>query len=148
MSFEYSYVIQFRDTDAAGVVYFVNLVSICHVAYEASLIESGIELKTFVNNSEFAVPIAHVSADFFRPLYCGDRVKIDLRPCAIDSCKFEIKYQILSTDLPAIVGGASPEENRELVLATATTKHVVIDPQTRRRREFAAEIVRWLARWS
>jgi 1,4-dihydroxy-2-naphthoyl-CoA hydrolase len=140
MSFYYDYTVQFRDTDAAGVVYFANLISICHVAYEASLIESGIELRTFVSNSEFAVPITHVAADFFRPLYCGDRVKIELTPHAIDSCKFEIKYQVLSTD--------SQVADRTLVLATAITKHVVIDPQTRKRRDFPESIVRWLAQWS
>jgi 1,4-dihydroxy-2-naphthoyl-CoA hydrolase len=140
MSFCYDYIVQFRDTDAAGVVYFANIISICHVAYEASLIESGIELKTFVSNSEFAVPITHVSADFFRPLYCGDRVKIDLIPRSIDSCKFEIQYQILSPDPQAA--------DRSLVLATATTRHVVIDPQTRKRRDFPESIVQWLAQWS
>jgi 1,4-dihydroxy-2-naphthoyl-CoA hydrolase len=140
MPFCCDYTVQFRDTDAAGVVYFVNLISICHVAYEASLIESGIELKTFVNNSEFAVPITHVTTDFFRPLYCGDRVKIDLIPYEIGSCKFEIKYQILSTEPQAV--------DRSLVLATAITKHVVIDPLTRKRRDFPGSIVRWLAQWS
>jgi 1,4-dihydroxy-2-naphthoyl-CoA hydrolase len=139
VSFKYSYVIQFRDTDAAGVVYFANIISICHVAYEASLIESGIELKIFVNNSEFAVPITHVSADFFRPLYCGDRVTIELTPHAIDNCKFEIKYQISSKD--------PQTSTQEIVIATATTKHVVIDPQTRKRRDLPAAIAQWMAQW-
>jgi 1,4-dihydroxy-2-naphthoyl-CoA hydrolase len=139
VSFKYSYVIQFRDTDAAGVVYFANIISICHVAYEASLIESGIELKIFVNNSEFAVPITHVSADFFRPLYCGDRVTIELTPQAIDNCKFEIKYQISSKD--------PQTSTQEIVIATATTKHVVIDPQTRKRRDLPAAIAQWMAQW-
>ena len=81
MSFSYDYMVQFRDTDAARVVYFASILSICHIAYEASLVESGIDLRSFVSNPEFAVPISHVSADFFRPLYCGDRVKIELIPC-------------------------------------------------------------------
>lgn len=147
MSFYYDYTVQFRDTDAAGVVYFANIISICHVAYEASLIESGVELKSFVNNSEFAVPITHASADFFRPLFCGDRVSIELTTHSIDSCKFEIKYQILSTPQSS-VGGASLEENRSLVLATVTTKHVVIDPTTRKRKDLPEILTNWLVRWS
>ncbi len=39
--------IHFSDTDAAGVVYFSTLLSICHEAYENSLQVAGIELKTF-----------------------------------------------------------------------------------------------------
>jgi 1,4-dihydroxy-2-naphthoyl-CoA hydrolase len=134
MPFRYDYTVQFRDTDAAGVVYFANIISICHTAYEASLIESGVELKSFVNNSEFAVPITHTSADFFRPLFCGDRVTIELTPHSIDSCKFEIKYQILTS------------EDRQKV-AAATTKHVVISPTTRKRQDLPEMLTNWLVRW-
>jgi 1,4-dihydroxy-2-naphthoyl-CoA hydrolase len=128
MSFQYKYTIQFRDTDAAGVVYFANILSICHIAYEASLIESGIDLKLFVNNPEFAVPITHASADFFKPLYCGDRVTIELTPRSINTSRFEIIYQLGS--------------------ATAITKHVVIDPSTRKRKELPVILSNWLKQWS
>jgi 1,4-dihydroxy-2-naphthoyl-CoA hydrolase len=138
MSFCYEYTIQFRDTDAAGVGYFANIISICHVAYEASLIDSGIDLKLFVNNPKFAVPITHVSADFFRPLFCGDRVIIEITPSSIDSCKFEIKYQILSRKL---------QPSEALVLATVITKHVVIDPATRKRKDLPDILTNWLLQW-
>lgn len=128
MSFEHKYTIQFRDTDAAGVVYFANILSICHIAYEASLITSGIDLKSFVNNPEFAVPITHTSADFFKPLYCGDRITIELTPRSIDNCGFEIIYQ--------------------LGVATAITKHIVINPNTRKRQELPAILTNWLKQWS
>ena len=128
MSFSYEYIIQFRDTDAAGVVYFANILSICHVAYEASLIASGVDLKLFVNNPEFAVPITHASADFFKPLYCGDRITVELTPRSIDHCGFEIDYQLGS--------------------ATAITKHVVIDPSTRKRKELPIILTNWLGQWS
>jgi 1,4-dihydroxy-2-naphthoyl-CoA hydrolase len=128
MAFSYEYLIQFRDTDAAGVVYFANILSICHVAYEASLIASGIDLKLFVNNPEFAVPITHAAADFFKPLYCGDQVTIELTPRSIDSCRFEINYQLGS--------------------ATTITKHVVIDPSTRKRKELPVMLSNWLKQWS
>jgi 1,4-dihydroxy-2-naphthoyl-CoA hydrolase len=139
MAFNYSYTIQFRDTDAAGVGYFASIVSICHVAYEASLIETGIDLKLFVSNSEFAVPITNVAADFLRPLFCGDRVSIALTPQEIDRGKFEIKYQISMLD--------SAATDRQHVAATVTTRHVVIDPQTRKRQDLPPSLDRWLVRW-
>jgi 1,4-dihydroxy-2-naphthoyl-CoA hydrolase len=147
MSFNYEYTIQFRDTDAAGVVYFASIISICHIAYEASLIKSGVDLKLFVTNPGFAVPITHVSADFLRPLYCGDRVTIELVPHSIDSCKFEIKYRILSNP-----DGASPVESLQSSshrseLATAITKHVVIDPAIRKRQELPEFLKNWLVEW-
>ncbi len=130
MSFHYEYTIQFRDTDAAGVVYFANIVSICHVGYEASLIRSGINLKLFVTNPDFAVPITHVSADFFRPLYCGDRVIIELTAYSIDSYRFEVKYQILT--------------ETSQIAATAITKHITIDPTTRKKIELPAILTNWI----
>ncbi len=147
MSFSYDYTVQFRDTDAAGVVYFASILSICHLAYEASLIEADIDLKSFVNNPTFAVPIARVSADFFRPLYCGDLVKIDLTPQQIDNYKFEISYQILATSDDSLAETLSLAEDRSLVLATAMTKHVAIDPQTRKRKELSKSLHKWLAIW-
>lgn len=138
MSFSYEYTVQFRDTDAAGVVYFASILSICHVAYEASLIQAGIDLKSFVNNPEFAVPIVHVSSDFFKPLFCGDRVIIQLKPQPVDSYKFEIKYQILWKDDSGNLIDNLP------VCATALTKHVVIDPQTRKRQELPEILINWL----
>lgn len=139
MTFNWDYTIQFRDTDAAGVVYFARIISICHAAYEASLIATEIDLKLFVNNSDFAVPITHVTADFLKPLYCGDRVTISLTPSALDRGKFAIKYQILTIDSST----ASPH----ILAATATTKHVVIDPQTRSRQNLPASLARWLTQW-
>jgi 1,4-dihydroxy-2-naphthoyl-CoA hydrolase len=141
MPFNCDYTVQFRDTDAAGVVYFASILSICHVAYEASLVAAGIELKSFVHNPECAVPIAHVSADFLRPLYCGDLLKIELIPTRSDECKFEIAYRIL------IVAESAESERKLDVAAMATTKHVTIDPQLRKRRELPANIVNWLDRW-
>jgi 1,4-dihydroxy-2-naphthoyl-CoA hydrolase len=143
VAFNYYYTIQFRDTDAAGVVYFASIISICHTAYEASLIRSGIDLKLFVNNPEFAVPISHVSADFFRPLFCGDRITIQLATASINSCKFEIKYQILSTDTESKIDIDPPA-----VSATAVTRHVVINPRTRKRQELPQALADWLVEWS
>ena len=133
MPFNYEYIVQFRDTDAAGVVYFANIISICHIAYESSLIASDIDLKLFVSNPTFAIPITHVSADFFKPLYCGDRVIIELTPQSIDSCRFEIIYQLSTTDRQK--------------LATATTKHIAIDPTTRKRQELPKILLEWIEQW-
>lgn len=134
MAFDYKYTVQFRDTDAAGVGFFASILAICHGAYEASLMAADIDLKSFVNNTEFAVPILHVSADFFKPLYCGDRINIQLIPTQIDKFKFEIKYTITS-------------EDRQLLFTTAITKHIAIDPQLRKRCELPPSLIYWLDCW-
>ena len=129
MSFTYNRKIHFQDTDAAGVVYFANVLSICHEAYEASLESLGIDIKQFFTNPSTAFPIIHADVDFMRPMYCGDKVFVDLTPLRIRSEQFEIDYQIYVNDKLA---------------AKAMTRHVGIDATTRKKIALSADIVKCL----
>ncbi len=133
MPFTYNRTVRFQDTDAAGVVYFANILSMCHEAYEASLVASGINLKSFFNNPEAAIPIVHASADFLRPMFCGDKLLIHLTPQQLDENKFEVEYQIIA---------ASSTQQQ---LAKAITKHVCINPISRTRNQLPEAIIQWLA---
>lgn len=126
--------VRLSDTDAAGVVYFARLLSICHEAYEASLAENGIELKAFFRDPATAIPIVHGSADFFRPLFCGDRLAVEMAPQRLNEGEFEVVYEIFGTP-------ASPP-----CLARAKTRHACIDPASRRRVPLPDPILRWLSR--
>ncbi|MBD0364198.1 MAG: acyl-CoA thioesterase [Coleofasciculus sp. C3-bin4] len=132
MVFTHNRTVRFQDTDAAGVVYFANVLSICHEAYEASLAASGINLKSFFNNPTAAIPIIHASVDFLRPMFCGDKLLIHLTPQQLGENKFEIAYQIVA---------ASSSEQQ---LAKAITKHVCINPITRTRTQLPEAITHWL----
>ena len=134
MSFCYSRTIRFQDTDAAGVVYFANVLAICHEAYEESLFQSGINLKDFFSNSAVAIPIVHANVDFFRPMFCGDKIIISLSTRFLDHQKFEISYKLIGTE--------------EKAIANALTKHVCIDPINRTKKELPQEIMIWLENWA
>ncbi|MBW4539273.1 MAG: acyl-CoA thioesterase [Myxacorys chilensis ATA2-1-KO14] len=135
MSFTYPRTIRFQETDAAGVVYFANLLSICHEAYEASLIESGIEARRFFGKSEVAVPIVHANVDFLKPMYCGDRISLQLTPTQINDSTFEIRYNVFF---------AASELNENRLVSKALTRHVCIDPQTKTRKALSSELLNWL----
>ncbi|NEQ37331.1 MAG: acyl-CoA thioesterase [Okeania sp. SIO3I5] len=132
MSFYYKRIVHFQDTDAAGVVYFANVLAICHEAYEKSLIEFGINLKVFFTNQEVAIPIIHADVDFRRPMFCGDELTIELIPKSWGDDEFEIYYQVFL------------KEMGEKWVARANTKHVCINPQTRSRQKLSDEIRGWL----
>jgi len=117
----YSRTIRLMDTDAAGVIYFASLLSICHEAYEDLLLQSGINLKTFFRDTETALPIVHGEIDFFQPLFCGDRIEIQLIPNIINENSFEISYQIFLAQ--------SPDKK----IAQGKTKHVCINPLSRQK---------------
>jgi 1,4-dihydroxy-2-naphthoyl-CoA hydrolase len=146
MPFKYEYRIQFRDTDAAGVVYFANVLTLCHLAYENSLIQIGMDLKSFVTNPELAVPITHTEADFIRPMFCGDRVTIELVPLQLSKDSFEIQYQILPPNLDREILKRSEfaDAHKPRLYAKALTRHISINPTTRKRQDLPDILRQWL----
>jgi 1,4-dihydroxy-2-naphthoyl-CoA hydrolase len=132
--FIYDRIIHFCDTDAAGVVYFANGLSICHEAYEASLAASGIELKSFFRGGAIAVPITHASIDFFKPMFCGDRIAVSLGKTLLSPDSFQIEYQLFF-DL---------ESDEKKAIARALTKHVCIDSITRKRCNLSQDLKKWI----
>jgi 1,4-dihydroxy-2-naphthoyl-CoA hydrolase len=142
MSFIYTRTVRFGDTDAAGVVYFANVLAICHEAYEASLAASGIDLKAFFSQGAIAIPIVHASIDFLRPMFCGDRLSIEVSPQPLSDCEFAIDYKIFADDIDVIF--KAEEMRSRQVLSKATTKHVCIDPMARSKQALPSEIKVWL----
>jgi len=126
MAFIYDRVIRFQDTDAAGVVFFANILTICHEAYEEMLRQQGIDLKLFFRHPEFALPIVHAEVDFYQPVFCGDWLRINVLPEALGTDKFKLVYQI-------------DRGSREIAavgpVAQALTVHLCINPQTRQRQD-------------
>jgi 1,4-dihydroxy-2-naphthoyl-CoA hydrolase len=129
MPFTYNRTVHFQDTDAAGVVYFANVLTICHEAYEASLGATGINLRDFFSSPSVAFPIVHANVDYFRPMFCGDKLIVSLMPQKLSVDKFEINYEIFIKDL---------------VVTKAITRHVCIDKNSRVKRELPNEMISWL----
>lgn len=127
------YRVRLADTDAAGVVYFAHLLHICHVAYEEVLLQRGVNLRSFLEQGTIAIPIVHGEIDCLRPIFWGDLVFITLTPRFLSENELLINY-----DLTA-------EGNTSQTLARGQTRHVCINPKTRRRTPFPWEIRRQLA---
>lgn len=125
--------VRFGDTDAAGVVHFARLLEWCHQAYEESLERFGVAaaavFPTPAAQPDVALPIVHCSADFRRPLVCGDPLAIALEPKRLDPGCFEVSYRFSS-------GG------QEVV--RALTRHLAIGAATRERCPLSEPINRWL----
>ena len=135
-SLVYQRTINFRDTDAAGVVYFANGLSLCHEAYEASLAAAGINLQSFFKGETIAVPITHASIDFFKPMFCGDRIAIALTPELLSSSEFQINYQLFFVEGDKAIGN--------MAIAKAITNHTCIDVATRKRCNLYPALLEWL----
>ncbi len=130
MEYRWDYQIQLRDTDAAGVVYFANFLTICHAAYEASLSAAGIDLRLLVSGVDVALPIIHASGDFKKPLYCGDRIQVFLTPSPLNESEFQVDYRL------CLVDGK--------VAGRVLTKHVAIGVIDRKRISLPDKFQTWL----
>ena len=117
--FKHVHVVRFHETDAAGVVYFANLLTFCHEAYEAALAAVGIDVALFFSRDRnVAVPVIHAEADFYRPVRCGEAIAIHLIPKQLTAHSFEIHYAIYRED------ASYQAEQRGEAIARALTRHV------------------------
>ncbi|MEC4806856.1 MAG: thioesterase family protein [Jaaginema sp. PMC 1080.18] len=121
MVFVYPYRIDLADTDAAGVIYFAKAFEMCHSAYEHYLATWAIALPEIVKSYSIALPIVHSEADFFQPLFWGDRVLVKVTSEPPRPHSFELAYQI------------TPENQPDAIAISARTRHVCINPQTRQK---------------
>jgi 1,4-dihydroxy-2-naphthoyl-CoA hydrolase len=150
--------VRFGDTDAAGVMHFHQLLRWCHEAYEESLECFGISAAELfprppglgsaappdlalpstalpsgaLPSTAFpavALPIVHCSADYRRPLGCGDRLSIRLDPRRLDPGSFEVTYRF---------------EHQGEAVARGLTRHLAIEASSRQRCPLPEPIQRWL----
>ncbi|MGB3495322.1 MAG: acyl-CoA thioesterase [Elainellaceae cyanobacterium] len=167
MAFRYRHRIHFRDTDAAGVVFFSNLFSLFHEAYEASLVASGIDVRQFFRAVDFAAPIVHADCDFFRPMRCGEIYDILLTPQQASVNEFSITYQSFRVDgaldslgidrlatqsrsdglAQPLTQEAEPALDPKQASAKAFTRHVVICAGDRQRIAIPPMLLSWIEQW-
>ena len=128
--------VRFGDTDAAGVVHFLQLFRWCHEAWEESLEKYGIVLQdifptTQINTSQLqvALPVVHCEANFFKPLYVGDFINIQLYPEKKNESSFILRCKF--------------KKNGEQIGMT-NIKHVSINPITRKKCSLSKQINLWL----
>ena len=132
MAFSYLRTIHFPDTDAAGVVFFANYLAICHEAYEDALGAAGLELKTFFADTGTVVPITRSEAEYLRPLACGDKIRVTVRPESLTEDTYAVRFEV--TKLGPL----------EKLTAQVRTEHVCIATQSRERRPLPPQLAAWV----
>ncbi len=128
--------VRFGETDAAGVVHFLELFRWCHETWEESLEKYGIVLQeifptTQINRSQLdvALPVVHCEANYFQPLYVGDTINIELNPEKINESSFVLRFKF--------------KKNGEKICMTSI-KHLSINPITREKCSLSKQINLWL----
>ena len=133
MPFVYPRTIRLADTDAAGVVYFVRTLSLCHEAYEEALAAAGVALSDLLGASGIIVPISRSEADYLRPLRAGDKVRITATPERLSENSFAVRYEIVRLGPP------------DKVAARVRTEHVCASTTKRDRAALPGKLAAWVS---
>ena len=127
--------VRFGETDAAGVVHFLELFRWCHETWEESLEKYGIVLQEIFPTNQIktsqldvALPVVHCEANYFQPLYVGDSINTELYPEKINDSSFIIRFEF--------------KKNGEQISLT-NIKHISINPITRERCLLPKQINLW-----
>jgi len=128
--------VRFGETDAAGVVHFLQLFKWCHEAWEESLEKYGILLQdvfptTQINTSQLSValPVVHCEANYFKPLYVGDFINIELYPEKENESSFILRFKFKKDGVQ---------------IGITNTRHISINPMTRKKCLLTKDINMWL----
>lgn len=133
MPFVYQRTIHFPDTDAAGVVFFPNYLAICHEAYEESLAAAGINIRDFFSENTLIVPVSKSSAEYLRPLFCGDKIAVTVKPSRLTPDTYAIDFEMTRVD---------PKPSKPV--AHVRTSHVCIRSDIRERTELPPVLATWV----
>jgi len=109
-----------KDTDAAGVIFFVNYFVFAHETYELFLEEIGYSLRRIIEQESFLLPIVHAESDYHQMIRVEDEITIVLNVDKIGRTSFTLVYDYFL-------------ENQELV-GSVKTVHVCVDKTTLKKR--------------
>ncbi|MBI9017277.1 MAG: thioesterase family protein [Phycisphaerae bacterium] len=123
--FKYPTFIRLGHTDAADVIYFVNVFDLAHHCYEAMLYEH-ISIREMIGKKEIIAPIVHAEADYHKPLNVSDKVEIQMTLAKMGTSSYTFNYDFIN-------------EANELAVSVRIT-HVVIDVKTKKAIEIPEKI--------
>ena len=118
--------IRLHDTDAAGVVFFVNYFRIAHTAYEEFLQSIDCGLKQIIGDSDYLILITHAEADYHRPFHLGNDISISIRATELRHSSFE-----LTTDI---------KDKQGEIRTTVRTVHVAVEKDSGNKIELPAPL--------
>lgn len=132
-TFKTQRIIRLRDTDAAGVIFFVNYFVFAHETYELFLQEIGYSLKRIIEQESFLLPIVHAESDYHKMINLEDQITIVLNVNRIGISSFALLYDYFL-------------KNQELV-GSVKTVHVCVDKTTLKKRPIPEELLQALKKY-
>jgi acyl-CoA thioester hydrolase/1,4-dihydroxy-2-naphthoyl-CoA hydrolase len=121
--------LKFRQADPAQMMYFANVFSLAHDAFEEFIVAAGYRWEEWFSADHHLIPIRHAEADYKSPFIPGQLYDIEVCVESLGSTSFKMKYVLT---------------NNNRLHATVTMVHAVLDPQTKRKMALPALIIQRL----
>ena len=86
--------LRFRDTDAAGIIYFASYFTLAHEALEACMLHYGLGVGRVTRERDYILPLVHADGDFAAPLLVDDDVLIEVTAAKVGTTSFTIEYSM------------------------------------------------------
>lgn len=117
--------INFYDCDPAGILFYGEIFSICHTAYEELVSTFNLE-NDYWQNDEFVVPIINSSADYLIPFKNGDSASVNVSVTDLRNSSFELSYKCFN--------------QRNELCAKVKTVHVFVNKKSWKKKALLQEI--------
>jgi YbgC/YbaW family acyl-CoA thioester hydrolase len=87
--------VRFQDVDAAGIIFYPRLLEYTHDLYVEFLEEHGSPLAEVLEHGDWAAPIRHAEADYFRPLRFGDTLQVSLARAHLEPSEVTLGFTLV-----------------------------------------------------
>ncbi len=86
--------VYYEDTDAGGIVYYANYLKFCERGRTELLRSAGFENKPLMERMGFIFVVRHLEADYLKPCYLDDIVRLETTVSAVKKASFEMKQTL------------------------------------------------------
>lgn len=90
--------LRFRHADPAGILFFGNVYKIAHDTYEDFIQDLGFEWSEWFDNSDWAVPVRHSSAEHLLPLVPSKTYNVEVWVERLGKSSVTIKYAFVDDE--------------------------------------------------
>jgi len=110
------------DTDTAQIIFFGSQFRFINDALEELLRREGLDLHHLFRESDYCFVVVHAESDYIAPLVAGDEIEIKIKVSQIGFSSFGFEFEIYNIKTDQLAGKSK-------------TVHVVVDPQTKQKRQ-------------
>lgn len=84
--------IKFHQADPAGIMYFAQIFTLAHDAFELFIQKAGFSWSEWFQENKYLIPIRHAESDFQRPFKAGDHYDVEAVVVQISTSSFQMQY--------------------------------------------------------